>query len=144
MNRSEGFSIIEALIATMILGVLIIAILGPLGGLFRMSKSNQQLLDNTTLAQHAAERIVREWHDPDRFEQGCLDLSSEPLPPGVTVTVQPLDTKATVSGPAQAVSDCPGTPLPAPLKRVTVRADAGGPKAEIVLDVLRPDGAGGP
>jgi len=144
MNRRSGFSIIEALIATVILGVLIAAVLGPLGNLFRMSKSNQQLLDNTTLVQSIAERVVREWQDPTRYEQGCLELTSAPLPAGVTAAAQPLDANANPTGPFQTLSDCPGTPQPAPLKRLRVRAASGGPAAEVVLDLMQPPGPGGP
>jgi len=114
--------------------------MGPLGGLFKMSKSNQQLLDNTTLAQQVAERIVREWSDPSRYDQNCLDLASKPLPAGVTVSVEPLDDTATPTAAPQTLADCAagGAPQPAPLKRIRVRAASGGPEAEVVLDLRQP------
>ncbi|HGY08556.1 MAG TPA: type II secretion system protein [Oceanithermus profundus] len=138
MNTSKGFSLIEALIATVILGVLLVAVLGPIGNLFRMSKSNQQLLDNTTLAQQTVESVLNAWKDPVRFEQACLDLTAEPLPDGVTVTVQPLDDVASPTAPAAALANCPAAAHPAPLKRVRVTASAGGPQAVVVVDVRAP------
>ncbi len=138
MSTPKGFSLIEALIATLILGVLLLAVLGPIGNLFRMSKSNQQLLDNTTLAQQTAERVLNAWKDPARFQQACLDLAAEPLPAGVAVTVQLLDDVANPTAPPAALANCPGAAAPAPLKRVRVTASAGGPQAVVVVDVRAP------
>lgn len=145
MNRN-GFSLVEALVATVILGVLLAAVLGPIGGLFKMSKSNQQTLNNTTLAQQVAERIVSAWTDPARFSGGCLDLAAEPLPAGVSVTVQDLDALAAPASAPQPLAACPGgASSSAPLRRVHIVAASGGPKAEVVLDVARPaPGGGGP
>jgi len=139
-KRLNGFSLIEALIATVILGVLLAAILGPIGNLFRMTKSTQQQLDNSTLAQQTAERILNAWQNPARFDQACIDLGATPLPAGVSVTVRPLDPDATPTGAAAPLANCPAPVASAPIKRLHVVADAGGPKAEVVLDVGRPGG----
>lgn len=138
MNRSVGFSLIEVVIATLILGVLLAAILTPIGGLFRMNKSSQQTLSNTTLAQQVAERIVGEWTDVAKFEGACLDLTSDPLPGGVTVQVRELDDQAAPTGAYQNLGGCPQTASNAPIKRVRIRAAAGGPAAEVVVDVVHP------
>lgn len=141
MNEHRaGFSLIEALIATLILGVLLTVALVPIGNLFHMAKSTQQQLDNNTLAQQVTERILNAWRDPARFDAGCLDLGSTPLPLGVSATVQPLDANAVPAGPATPLANCPASGTLAPLKRLHVVADAGGPKAEVVLDVARPGG----
>ncbi len=143
MNKTFGFSLIEAIIATVLLGVLLAAVLGPIGGLFKISKSNQQTLGNTTLAHQVAERIVKSWEDPAKFSGGCLDLVSEPLPAGVRVAVQDLDAYATPVSMPQPLSNCPGTTSSAPMRRVLITAANGGPVVEVTMDVAKPFVAGG-
>ena len=138
MKAERGFTIIEVLIATIILAALIGALVSPLGGLFRMTKDSQRLLDNTTLAQQVVERISREWQDADKFSRSCLDQSN-PLPAGVTVEVTDLNPDATPAAPAYSLHSCTGAADSVLLKRVKVTAGGGGRKpAEIVLDIARP------
>lgn len=138
MKGRNGFTIIEVLIATVILGVLVGALVGPLGGLFRMTQDNQKLLDNTTVAQQVIERVVREWKDVDKFSRSCLD-ASPPLPAGVRVEIADLTEKADVASTPYALRPCGGSPDGVLLKRVRVIANTSGRKpAEITLDIARP------
>jgi len=139
MKGRTGFTIIEVLVATIILGVLIGSLVGPLGGLFRMTQRNQQLLDNTTLAQQVVEKIVREWQDSARFSKSCVRNSVQ-IPSGVTVTIQNLDSFGNpVAQPEYSLRSCGSSPDSVPLKRVKVVANAnGGTAAVIVMDIARP------
>ncbi|WP_457636967.1 PulJ/GspJ family protein [Oceanithermus sp.] len=139
MKWRAGFTIIEVLIAAAILVVLIGSLMAPLGNLFRMTKRNQQLLDNTTIAQQAVEKIVRDWRDQSRFSHSCLDPGTR-LPDGVTVTVQDLSvTGDPVSPMTYVLRNCSGSGDSVSLKRVTVTAAANdGKPAVIVMDIARP------
>ncbi len=138
MNGRGGFTIIEVLIATVILGVLVGALVGPLGGLFRMTQDNQKLLDNTTLAQQVVERVVREWQDPDKFSRSCFDTST-PFPAGVSIKIYDLTDKADVASSPYSPRSCSGTADSVLLKRIKVTANVSGRKpAVITLDIARP------
>lgn len=138
MKGRTGFTIIEVLVATAILGVLIGSLVGPLGGLFRMTKRNQQLLDNTTIAQQSIEKIVRDWRDQSKFARSCIDPATQ-LPDSVSVTVQDLDANGDPASPAYPLQNCSGGTDNVPLKRVKVTAAAnGGTPAVIVMDIARP------
>jgi len=139
MSRADGFSLIEVMIAIVILGILLAAILQPLGSLFRMSSSSRDLLERTTQAQQVAERVMREWQDPDKFERACLDLDTNPLPSNVTVSSRPLDLQAQPQAGYAYVASCPQPPSPAALRRLVVVVSGGeGPDAEIIVDVVKP------
>lgn len=140
MKQRAGFTIIEVLIATIILGVLIGSLVGPLGGLFRMTQRNQQLLDNTTVAQQAIEKVVRDWKDLGKFSRSCIDTDTQ-IPDDVTVTVQDLDASGDPVSPTgySLSSSCTGPADSVPLKRVKVTANIGGnTPAVIVMDIARP------
>ncbi|WP_456410149.1 PulJ/GspJ family protein [Oceanithermus sp.] len=139
MKRAHGFSLIEAMIAIAILGILLAAILQPLGSLFLMSSSSRDLLERTTQAQQVVERVMREWQDPSKFDQACLDLDANPLPSNVTVRSRPLDLQAQPLAGYAVVVSCPQSPSPAALRRLTVVVSGeDGPDAEIVVDVVKP------
>jgi len=139
VRAAKGFTIVEVLIATMILGVLIGSILGPLGGLFRMTQRSQELLSNTTLAQQTVEKIVNDWRDIDKFSHSCIS-SSTVIPSGVTVEIQNLDSSGSVAtATAYSIQDCSSAADAVPLKRVKVTASANGTAPSvIVVDIARP------
>ena len=56
-----GLTIIEMLVATVLLGVLAAAILAPLTGLFQMTTRSTQTLSVTTQAQEVMESIQGQW-----------------------------------------------------------------------------------
>jgi len=141
MKKIVGFTIIEVLIATIILGVLVGSLVGPLGGLFRMTQRNQQLLDNTTVAQQTIEKIVREWQDVNKFDRSCVD-SSVDIPTGVTVMVNNLmraDGKKPYSlgRPLNNCTVAPNTGILLKRVKVTAKINKGSPSV-IIMDIARP------
>ncbi|GEM_PF-2971528 len=139
MKSQQAFTLIEALIATVILAVLIGALVGPLGGLFKMTRSNQQLLENTTVAQKIAEQIVREWQDPSSgaFAKSCISNPAI-IPTGVTVTVTDLSENATPVSSPYSLRSCTGPADNIPIKRVHIIAAVHGKPADLTLDIAKP------
>ena len=137
MRKTFGFTIVEVLVATIILGVIIGVLMGPLGGMFRMTQLNQQLLDNTTIAQQVVEKIVADWQNPDNFSRSCLGVNSQ-LPYGALVTVQDLNVNGNPISAKYSLRSCSGLDDGVLLKRIEVTVSASGKMpAVIVFDVAR-------
>ena len=165
MKSIRGFTLIEMLAATVILGVLITVVLGPLSQLFQNTGRSAQKLQATTRAQELIEHIRGQWQSypvtPDpvnsandinaskrtesrrRYDKTCYT----PLPAvaGLTrdVEVRTLDRKAVVGG-TLALTICDDGPVPAntdppPMKRVSVTIKtANGDQSQLTLDMSRP------
>lgn len=61
MKNSKGFTLIEMLAATVILGILITVVLAPIAQLFRNTSRSGQTLSVTTTAQEVTEYIRGQW-----------------------------------------------------------------------------------
>ena len=168
MKSIRGFTLIEMLAATVILGVLITVVLGPLSQLFQNTGRSAQKLQATTRAQELIEHIRGQWQSypltPDpvnsandinaskrtesrrRYDKTCYT----PLPAvaGLTrdVEVRTLDRNANaVAGGMLALTACddapaPVTTVPPPMmKRVSVTVKtANGNQSQLTLDIPRP------
>jgi type II secretory pathway pseudopilin PulG len=139
MRRTNGLTVVEALMAVLLLGVLIVVVLGPLPGLFGLVRDSDQALGMTTTAQEVIEVIRGQWRDPDRYHRTCLE--GVVIPDHVTVTVWALDRHANVTG-TLTLGPCGGG-LPAvipPIKRVSVEVESldGRQRARVTLDIPRP------
>ena len=167
MKSTRGFTLIEMLAATVILGVLITVVLGPLGQLFQNTRRNDQALQATTQAQELVENIRGQWQSypaatvtnadgsttdtnlskrtesQRRYDKTCYT----PLPTvaGLTRTteVRALDRSA-APGNVLALTVCDSAPVsatvvPPPMKRVSVTIKtADGNQSLLTLDIPRP------
>lgn len=154
MKSSRGFSLIELLAATVILGVLITVVLAPLAQLFRNTGRSGQTLRVTTQAQEVVEYIRGQWQsypvvmvaDPanpgtqidqsatrrldsqNRYHRTCFAL---PTIANMTtaITVRALDRNASETG-SLSYSACPSpltapaSPAAIPMKRINVTLTA--------------------
>lgn len=139
-----GFTLIEILVATLLLGVLVLTVLAPVTGLFGLSRSTNQRLTTTTTAQNTMEQIKGLWrNNGGNFDRNCL--------PGLTladttVAVQDLDSNFAEQGTSAAPSTaatCTATALPSPFtpvpaKRVTVTAGSGKDSTVLTMDIAHP------
>lgn len=161
-HRNSGFSLIEMLAATVILGVLITVVLAPLTQLFERTRGNGQTLRNTTQVQQVVEYVRGQWQsypvalDSSGSDQNATarlasqsryDSTCGTLPPvnGVTfqITVKALDRSAnevsTIINNATALQACTGAANAAPMKRVTVTTTTtDGDRSSLTLDIPRP------
>lgn len=167
MRTSKGFSLIEMLAATVILGVLITAVLAPLTQLFQNTGRSGQTLRVTTQAQELIEYVRGQWQSyPEfwvnnaagvpvdqnaikrtdslnRYNRTCFALPAVANMTSV-VAVQALDRNANATG-SLSYSACP-SPLTAPanppnipMKRVSVTLTAAdGSRSSLTLDIPRP------
>jgi len=151
----KGVTLIELLISIAILGTIMTVVIMPLTTTFKLTGKSNQTLTATTQAQQVAEIIRGQWRsyaflpNPDgnsdiatennnrnvlnnnsknKFQRNCIDNYS--LPTNVAVTVSALDDSASVSSSTnlQVSTSCTGTPVDAPMKRITISVTA--PDAE--------------
>ena len=151
------------LAATVILGVIITVVLGPLSQLFQNTRRSDQRLQATTQAQELVEHIRGQWQaypvNPDPTTSADLNAAKRteslsrydktcytPLPDvaGLTRTteVRALDRNA-VAGSVLTLSENCGTTTastsPPPMKRVSVTIrTADGNQSLLTLDIPRP------
>ncbi|WP_119674121.1 prepilin-type N-terminal cleavage/methylation domain-containing protein [Deinococcus sp. RM] len=139
-----GFTLIEILVATLLLGVLVLTVLAPVTGLFGLSRSTNQRLTTTTTAQNTMEQIKGLWrNNGGNFDRNCL--------PGLTltdtvVTVKDLDgtfaEQGTSATPSTATTcgatALPGSFTPVPAKRVKVTTGSGKYATTLTLDIAHP------
>lgn len=167
MKSSKGFSLIEMLAATVILGVLITVVLAPLAQLFQNTARSGQTLRVTTQAQEVVEYIRGQWQsypvvtDPtsatptadvnatkrtdsqNRYDRICFALPTITNMTSV-VTVRALDRNASETG-SLSYSACPSpltapaSPAAVPMKRIRVTLTAAdGSRSSLTLDIPRP------
>ena len=161
-RRNNGFSLIEMLAATVILGVLITVVLAPLTQLFKNSGKNGRTLQTTTQTQQVVEYIRGQWQSyPVALDssgadqnlslrsasQGRYDSTCGTLPAvnglAFRITVKALDRNAgetsTIIDNATALQACTSAANTALMKRVTVTTTtAAGERSSLTLDIPRP------
>lgn len=167
MKHSNGFSLIELLASTVILGVLITVVLAPLGQLFQSTNRSGQTLRGTTQAQEVVERIRGQWQsypvvmvtdasgstsdqniDERTVSQSQYDSTCGTLPvadnvASYRITVRALDRSATETrllvDNATSLPACGSAVDAAPMKRITVTSTtANGDQSSLTLDIPRP------
>ncbi len=82
MKSQEGFSLVELMAATVILGLLIAVVLAPLSNLFRQTAASSRTLQVSTQAQQVLESIKGEWRSvptpspSDYYTGGVFDQTA--------------------------------------------------------------------
>lgn len=148
-SRQAGFTLIEVMVATMILGVIITAVLGPLTGMFGLTRRSMSQTDATSVAQATLEDVRGQWLNWGRYDAGCV--TGDAFPATVSVSVQNLDAQLTPVGSSTSLArstpaDCPSStgprlaPAPAAspaLRRLTVTATVGGRASTLITEVAQ-------
>lgn len=144
-QRSQaGFSLVEVLVAIMLMGIIVLVVVTPLTGFFGLTRRSNQQVDATQLAQRTLETIRGEWLNQARYDQVCSSVPL-PQPPGgstITVEVTNLDPNGAVLGTAAYRADCATVTAgdTSPLRRVEVthRDSQGKVQAKLAVEVARP------
>lgn len=153
-QNEDGFTLIEILIALVLVGVLVLVVLAPLTGLFGLTRQSVRQTDATGLAQSVMEDVRGQWQNWGKYDAGCVVGAT--LPSGVTVSVQNLTVQGATSGGAFALTrssaaTCPGgtvgstgprltyAPVTSPaLRRVTVTATVQDRTSSLIAEVAQP------
>lgn len=81
MNRhssESGFTLVEVLVAIVLLAVIMVAVLTPMAGLFGVNRTSESIMDVNTLAQQRLEEarsiVVTNYNTPDSFKARLSEL----------------------------------------------------------------------
>lgn len=143
MARQAGFTIIEVLVAIMLLTITILVVLGPLTGLFGLSRKSGDQASATNVAQAVIEQVRGEWLSTPKYTSACI--TAESLPAATTVRVQNFNAKREAEGaPFDLVLDVAcgeSPPDPDPnvaLRQVTVTSTVNGLTTTFDVEVSHP------
>ena len=136
-------TIIEVLVAIMLLSVVVLVVLTPLTGFFGLTRKSGTQVSATQAAQQAMEQIRGDWLNQTAYEQLC---TASPLPvttPPLSVTVTNLGPERNVLGTAELRAGACGVPITAdtsPMREVLVRqlGPGGQVASEVRMVVARP------
>ena len=148
-QAQAGFTLIEVLVATMILGLIITAVLGPLTGMFGLTRKSMSQTDATSVAQATLEDVRGQWLNWSKYDAGCV--TGDAFPTTVGVSVQNLDAGLSPVGSAttltrSTLAACPSAtgprtgpaPTTSPaLRRLTVTATVGGRPSTLITEVAQ-------
>jgi len=143
-NHTQGFTIIEVLVAIVLLAIVVTAILIPLTGFFGVTRRSTQQVTATNLSQQTVEQIRGEWLNQGKYDQGCVTTALPSTVP--TVSIQNEDVQGNAVGTAGTLTvsaSCGSGSLPAgpPLRKVTVTTVVSGQASNtstLVVEVARP------
>lgn len=138
------------MVALVLVGVLVLAVLAPLTGLFGLTRQSIRQTDATALAQAVMEDVRGQWQNWGKYDVGCV--AGDALPSGVTLSVQNMTVQGANDGTASTLARssataCAGSTGPrltyAPstsplLRRVTVTATVQDRTSSLVAEVARP------
>lgn len=92
MNKSDGFTIIEILVAILILGIFLAVLSTTLTGSLRMNQDSQRQLNTASEAQRILEDIRSTWSTMANYNSACV--SELTVPDGYTVQFINLSSRA--------------------------------------------------
>lgn len=163
-TRTQGFTLVEILVAIALLGILAAVLTATLTGALGLNRQAQKQLDTTSQVQGVLENVRNAWAVQDNYDKACAPNLI--VPAGYTVKFVNLSSRAeplTTSGKALNAASCPtgtvtngalvGSPAKPPvMRRVTVQsgtlpagsatnaAPTVGPQdVSLTLDILRPE-----
>lgn len=142
-QRETGFTLIEILVAVMLLGLLVITVLAPMTGLFGLSRTTNQQLSSVTQAQDRMEQAKGLWRTQSLYDRDCMKGLNTT---GITIKVQNLSSTFQPTGTEfdpSTSSTCDTTTLsssftPVPAKRIRVASGSGNSATTLILDLARP------
>ena len=152
---TKGFTIIEVLMAILLLSIIVLLVLGSLTGLFGLSRTTTKQVDASSRTQAVMEEVRGQWLNQNAYDRACLNSATDLK--DVTISLQDEDSSGKPIGspykPTQA-TDCQdiavavaaGATVPAtPLRSITVKFTPATPSSgnssnlsELVLEVSRP------
>lgn len=144
MNSRSGLTLIEVLIAMLILGVLLVTLSTALVPMFRITASTQKATQANITAQAVMETVHGQFANPriDAFKRSCV--SNYTLPGKVNVTITTYNSAGQRVGSPAALSTNCGTAIPdgtwRPYKLIIVEALPRTPEqVRLVLEVPNPN-----
>jgi len=140
VRAPKGFTLIEVLIAIVILAALMMAVTQSLLPIFDQTRETRVQVDANQQAQQVVEAIRAAWSDLSYYRKTCAPLT---LPSGVAVSVTALDKNAHPTSTLPFLTDCTlatPDPDPVPAKRVSVVVtDANGAvRTRLTMDIPEP------
>lgn len=151
-SGTQGFTIVEVLVAIALFAIVVLVVVVPLTGLFGLTKKSTTQVSATNLAQQWLEQVKGQWQNQSTYTQACV-TTLPATTSGVTIAIRDEDAQGNNSGssvysaalpfPYAASSyslvACPATPqtTPAPLRLVTVAATVNGVVSTLSVEVAR-------
>lgn len=87
-NRTAGLTIVEVLIAMVILGLLTAFMVSPVVNSIRASSSARDSASASSQTRRVMEGIRAQWvQDPSKYAANCVPSSAVSIPPAVSVSV---------------------------------------------------------
>lgn len=148
MHRStEGFTLLEVLVAILLFSVIILVVTASLTGFFGLSTRTTQQVDTTTRAQALMEEIRGQWQTKTVYDVACVQLT-QPSNTVVVVRDENADGSAVNALTYAPVfsANCVSATAPtgmtvSTLRQVSVTATSttsGGSSSTLVLEIPRP------
>lgn len=146
--KTDGFTILEVMVAILLMLIILTIVMVPLSQSFRSSSNTSKTANTSAVAQQVIEQVKGAWRVQANFDRNCI--SGLVLPTATTLAVQRVNEDGTpITGNSETpntAANCATATLvtgftPAVFKRVTVTS---GPvtdptKTVLVLDLRRPD-----
>lgn len=134
--HSQGFTIIEVLVAVLLTSVIAFVVLTPLTGFFGLTRRSTEQVTATQQAQRVLESVRGDWLSVANYDQRC---ATQPVPAGAQVTLTNLDVNGDPTGTPTLNASCGSNPPdPAPVRRVNVQVTLGTVTSSLSVDVARP------
>lgn len=149
--RTQGFTIIEVLVAMALFAIVVLVVLAPLTGLFGLTQKSNQQATATNIAQQALETIRGQWLNSNnyRYDINCVagPLTTSGVTPTVSIQdedVQGNDLTSTRPFTVGTATTCPASPgaggavaAGPPMREITVTATVNGVSSRLVVEVAR-------
>ncbi|GAA5439989.1 hypothetical protein Dcae01_01498 [Deinococcus caeni] len=134
--HSQGFTIVEVLVAVLLTSVIAFVVLTPLTGFFGLTRRSTEQVTATQQAQQVLESVRGDWLSVANYDQRC---ATQPVPAGAQVTLTNLDVNGDPTGTPTLNASCGSNPPdPAPVRRVNVQVTLGTVTSSLSVDVARP------
>lgn len=139
MRTEQGFTLVETLVAILLLSILIMMVTAPITGLFGMTRDSTRRLSATGQAQQALEYIKSEWEDVAKYNATCV-LDTLNVATLGAVTVEALNYNGVSTGNVAFRNSCASATSnsEAPIKRVTIVSTVQTTSAQLTIDLARP------